>query len=144
MKRYKPFFQESEKYKFNTKTTGMSLYDDIMKKPEYHQYYKGFIYDIVQMTPDEYMQKTKNSSSSNPLAGVDMNKVDKYADQIDSGKKFDMPVLEYDTDNWVEHEGRHRALAMKKLGVKKIDVMIVKRVKPDLDKWYDIAMKSVK
>ena len=103
-----------------------------------------FIYDIVQMTPDEYINKTKNKSTSNPLAGVDMNKVDKYSDQIKNGKKFDMPVLEYDEDNWVEHEGRHRALAMKQLGVNKIDVMVIKRIKPDLDKWYTIAMKSVK
>jgi hypothetical protein len=111
MKRYKSYFKESN-YKFNTKTTGMSLYDDIMKKPEYHQYYKGLIYTIEQMSPQEYMNKTKNSTSSNPLAGVDINKVDKYVDQISKGKKFDMPVLEYDTDGWVEHEGRHRALAM--------------------------------
>jgi hypothetical protein len=88
--------------------------------------------------------KPEDFGSSHPLAGIEWKHVDRYAEQIKSGEKFDMPVLDYDEDNWVEHEGRHRVLAMKKLGVNKIDVMVVKHIKPDLDKWYAIAMKSVK
>lgn len=141
---YKSYFKEHKKYKFNTKTTGMSRYDDIMKNPEYHQYYKGMVYKIVQMHPLDFMGKLKNKSSSDPYQLVDQKLVDKYADQISRGAKFDMPVLEIDEDGWINHEGRHRVLAMNQLGVTKIDVMIVNHIEKDIDKWFEIGMKKLK
>ena len=111
MKNYKRRFKE-EKYRFNTKTTGMSLYDDIMAKPDYHKYYKGLDYKIVQMSPNDFMEAVRKNQGKDPYAGVNMKTVAKYVDQIKKGTKFDMPVLEYELDGWLSHEGRHRAVAM--------------------------------
>ena len=144
--RYKSYFKENTKYKFNTKTTGMSFYDDLLNKKDkadYFKYYKGLTWRIEQMHPLDFLDQTKNKTSRNPLDGMEANKVDKYIEMISKGKKFDMPVLDYHLDGWKEHEGRHRSLAMHKLGITKIDVLVVRRIEPDHDKWFDISMKKM-
>ena len=141
MKRYKRFFTESS-YKFNTRTTGMSMYDDLLENPDkkdYFKYYKGMIYHIDKMSPEEFINQSLNGKKVDVYSKIDRSNVDKYADKISKGAKFDMPVLDYDEDGFVSHEGRHRVIAMERLGMKEIDVMIVTRIKPDKEKWFDLV-----
>lgn len=118
---------------FNTQKSGMSFYDDFLnpKDHDYKKLCKGLKGTIVMMTPDEYISKLGSAifhcSKERVLRGVDWNNVDKYADQMRAGTKFDIPIL-----NVVQgtQEGRHRALAAQKLGADKIPVLIVQKYDP--------------
>ncbi len=58
--------------------------------------------------------------------------------------KMEVPFLEYDVDGRpTDHEGRHRAIAARELGVKKIPVTIAKRLKEARD-WKDIRAGKVR
>jgi len=57
--------------------------------------------------------------------------------------KMDVPFLEYDKEGRPEgHEGRHRAIAARELGVKRIPVTIAKRLKKPRD-WKKIRSGEV-
>lgn len=118
---------------FNTQRTGMSFYDDFLnpKDHDYKKLCKGLKGTIVMMTPDEYISKLGSAifhcSKERVLRGVDWDNVDKYADQMRSGTKFDIPILNVAQGT---QEGRHRALAAQKLGADKIPILIVQKYDP--------------
>lgn len=118
---------------FNTQKSGMSFYDDFLnpKDHDYKKLCKGLKGTIVMMTPDEYISKLGSAifhcSKERVLRGVDWNNVNKYADQMRAGTKFDIPILNVAQGT---QEGRHRALAAQKLGADKIPVLIVQKYDP--------------
>lgn len=118
---------------FNTQKSGMSFYDDFLnpKDHDYKKLCKGLKGTIVMMTPDEYISKLGSAifhcSKERVLRGVDWNNVDKYADQMRAGTKFDIPILNVAQGT---QEGRHRALAAQKLGADKIPILIVQKYDP--------------
>ena len=83
---------------------------------------------IAEMTPDEYMHACAKYIFQTPIEdaydGMEQKgNVEKYAEIMKSGEKFDMPYIDLKTQS---QEGRHRALAAKQLGIEKIPVLILK------------------
>lgn len=83
---------------------------------------------IAEMSPKEYMERCSKEIFEIPVEDVYsgmMNKADtdEYTKMMKSGVKFDMPYLDVKTK---QQEGRHRALAAEKLGIKKIPVLFLK------------------
>lgn len=107
----------------------------ILDTNEYHQDYlenidyaksKGYngVF-ISEMSPEEYMERCSKEVFKDPIEdvydGIDKkSNIERYADMMRSGTKFDMPYLDIKTQN---QEGRHRALAAKQLGIKTIPVL---------------------
>jgi hypothetical protein len=114
---------------FNLNDTGMSYYNNFLndKDAKYMKYAKGKIGTIQYMPPDVYIEKCAydifNSTVEKTLRGINDINIDKYAEQMKNGEKFDLPVLDYADKT---QEGRHRALAMKKLGVDLMPVLVVR------------------
>lgn len=124
--KHKKFLNESKDV-IRTDKTGMSFYDDFLNKEDhkYKKLCKGLQGEIVMMSPDDYIKgcsKIFNVPVRNVLNGVINSNVNKYADEMKNGTKFNLPILNYAQN---EQEGRHRALAAKKLGVDKIPVLVV-------------------
>lgn len=83
---------------------------------------------IAEMSPKEYMERCAKEVFEIPVEDVYsgmLNKADTnmYTRMMKSGTKFDMPYLDAKTK---QQEGRHRALAAEKLGIKKIPVLYLK------------------
>lgn len=117
----------------DTQKTGMSYYDDFLNKKDhdYKKLAKGRKGEIVMMSPDEYINRLGKDifhcSRERVMRGVDWKNVDKYADMMSSGTKFNLPILNLADET---QEGRHRALAAAKLGCKKIPVLLVTEYDP--------------
>lgn len=82
---------------------------------------------IAEMSPDEYLDRCKfqiykNGTDDSLYRNVDKNLAKKYAHQMKDGVKFEMPYLDYED---VSQEGRHRAIAAKEAGIKKMPVLII-------------------
>lgn len=105
---------------FNTKTTGTSYYDDYLNGERMGG-------RIAEMSPKEYLQRCAyqifdSATIESTIAALDENNVKKYAEQMKSGTKFDMPYLNFASS---QQEGRHRAAAAMQLGLDKIPVLVV-------------------
>ena len=105
---------------FNTKTTGTSYYDDYLNGERMGG-------RIAEMSPKEYLQRCAyqifdSATIESTIAALDENNVKKYAEQMKSGMKFDMPYLNFASS---QQEGRHRAAAAMQLGIDKIPVLVV-------------------
>lgn len=82
---------------------------------------KGF---IAEMSPDEYLQRISYDSFHTSIERTTVcyyENIKKYADMMADGTKFDMGFIDYSKEG---QEGRHRAMAAKLLGIKKIPVYI--------------------
>lgn len=90
---------------------------------------------LVSMSPKEYLQRVSYEIFTNPkhgpgnvstlertIRGTNSAAVKKYMGMMKSGVKFNTPYLNMGTS---DQEGRHRAIAAYRLGVKKIPVWII-------------------
>ena len=105
---------------FTTKTTGTSYYDDYLNGEKNGGH-------IAEMSPKEYLQRCAyqifdSATIESTIAALDEKNVKKYAEQMKSGTKFDMPYLNFMSG---QQEGRHRAAAAMQAGIKKIPVLVV-------------------
>lgn len=105
---------------FTTKTTGTSYYDDYLNGEKHGG-------RICEMSPAEYLKRCAyqvfdDATIESTLAAIDESNVKKYAEQMKSGTKFDMPYLNFMSG---QQEGRHRAAAAMQLGIDKIPVLVV-------------------
>lgn len=139
----------------NTSKAGMSYYDDFLNKKDhdYKRLVKGLQGEIVYMAPMEYIRRLGTDifkcSTDRVLRGVDQNNVDEIAAKMTAGTKYNIPVL--DLANRTQ-EGRHRALAAEKLGVKKIPVLVVTKwdahkelgMPKCMDLWYGHTIQWTK
>lgn len=135
---------KSKKYEdyFDTNSTGMSMYDDVLNDKHYAETKSRFP-KIVEMTPDQYIEacnqgfnknysKYGNSEYIKTKEQLVKSRKDKALEKLKEkfGKvKFDMPIISYDTreDGDIEmsaQEGLHRALLAKEVGIEKIPVAI--------------------
>jgi len=76
---------------------------------------------IVYMTPDQYLSATK------PL-DVDessQDNIDDLASRMRKGERIDPPRLTLEGDLVTAHDGRHRAMAARKIGVKRMPVILI-------------------
>jgi hypothetical protein len=80
---------------------------------------------IAEMSPTEYLKRCAydifDSTYESAVLGAETDSILKYAKQMSQGVEFDMGYLDYDSKR---QEGRHRAMAAKLLGIKKIPVYI--------------------
>ena len=91
---------------------------------------KGKTATIVEMSPDEYIERTyrqifkKPTEKGEAFSRIPDTKADveKYAEAMRNGEQFPLPYLDYSA---AQQEGRHRALAAKKAGIDKIPVVII-------------------
>ena len=101
---------------FDTTTTGMDKYDDILNHPDYYKLVKNITFKIRWMHPSEYISRCArdifNVSYDRLFNNRNDYKIDKYSKEMKSGEKFDMPIL-----NYSEHtqEGLHRAISAMRL-----------------------------
>lgn len=109
--------------------TGMSFFDNLMQNPMYHRNYKGYEYSIEAMTPKEYFDAiSKARGRSANLRGQEKELAEEYAAKMLDGEKFPMPTLRYNSEGYLDQEGRHRAYAAMLAGADHIPVMIVKEL----------------
>jgi len=113
----------------------MPYYDNMLENPEYFIERKGRVAKVTYMSPDEYLHKSCELHRNNARKqGKDFTfdeyvngfvypqLANKYADKMRKGEVFPMPVIDYASG---DQEGRHRAVAAKKIGINKIPVMEV-------------------
>lgn len=116
---------------FDTTTTDMSFYDQLMKKPEYFAKEKGRKGKIVYMTPDEYLAKVEKGFDTTGPFYASPELVGKYAEAMKKGDKFPTLMLEYGKTGEktsFRQEGIHRATAAKQVGIKKVPVLVVEDI----------------
>ena len=120
------------------KTTGMPMYDDMMKNPEYFKTQKGKQFKIEEMSPERYFAEIGRQMDNN---SIEPARVKKYAEKMREGEMFPMLTLEK-SGGRITQEGQHRALAAKEVGIERVPVMVVeetpleqalKRAKGDQD-----------
>lgn len=110
---------------FDTSNTGMSYYNgllsdrvlegDYVTMKEYYKFEKLVEGYIEYMTAQEYISRCArlvfHTSYDKAIMGLSNSKIDRIAEDLKSGKKYHMPVLNL---NERSQEGRHRMLAMSK------------------------------
>lgn len=121
---------------FNRTKTDIPWYDNMMENPEYFKENKGVVFEIKEMTPDEYFQATANMNKTS--MGAEENMVfsesqERIKRAVEGGAKLYLPYLDY-KDN--SQEGRNRAHFAKSIGIKSIPVLVIK--KASCDSWIRI------
>ncbi len=110
---------------FKDNETGMPFYDNIINgKSNDNQI--GF--DIIIMSPNAYFKNILLANNAPNYGvekylegGVNKNKIPTIMNGMNSGVKYDIPVVDF-RDGF--QEGRHRALAARNLGVTEIPVAV--------------------
>lgn len=110
---------------FNSKTTGMSFYDNMLNNAEYFESAKGLVFEIVQMTPQGYLKACREGFESNENVGIEGELCKEYANLMRNGTEFPMLMLDY--SKGFEQEGRNRALAAFIADIELVPVMIIKK-----------------
>jgi hypothetical protein len=110
-----------------TKYFDMNSLNDIggFQHPLYYMLAKDQKYQLVFISPDEYMENIRkgfNLNKDEVMNAVNLNTVSKYAQNMLDGDKF---PIGYFTTNTSSQEGRHRALALKKIGVESFPVIAI-------------------
>lgn len=98
----------------------------MIESPEYFEKNKGVKFEYKKMSPKTYMSIIDKAMGYTAMDFVDGSVVELYAMKISGGAKFPIPWLEYYANGKINQEGRHRILAMDSLGVKRVDVLIIK------------------
>lgn len=128
-------FELNDLQPFKTDDTDMPLFNDMLKHPDYFREKKGATWEIVWMSPHDYIDACRRGfhvSQGTPLsydlrADRDRTRAQKYAEMMKQGTKFPMVTLDY--RHGFSQEGLHRAIAAELLGVKRIPVMMIHKVK---------------
>jgi len=107
---------------------------------------------IVKMSPDEFLRLSKRTSEESAMRQSDSSsakrlfeqsqeeyeksvreerKVERVKQGLKEGKDIPMGYIEYDAERNIplEHEGRHRAMAARELGMAEIPVALVRQRK---------------
>jgi len=126
---------------FDNTTTEMPFYDDMMRLPEYFEEQKGKVWKIVNVTPFNYLKSLNIDVNNKKVIDIEAKHypnyiepeaVDDYTEKMKAGEKF--PMLTYDvSEGRVSQEGRHRALAAIKAGVKTVPVLIVEATEKEAE-----------
>jgi len=111
--------------------TDMSYYDQILEHPEYYKKTKGIVCRIERMSPDEYLDRCyemqlelmreRIPKEEYMLITISKELSKKYAEAMERGEKFPLPVLDY---KHLLQEGRNRAYAAKLIGIEEIPVLV--------------------
>lgn len=130
--------------------TSIRRFYSAYENPVYSLLWKRTIEELVYINPKLYIyaiaRNFGNLSYDDALIPVNDELVDKYVEDMKNGAKF--PVGHY-TTNSPDQEGRHRAVAMMKLGVEKMP--IIKRtvnvskdyIKKEVQKIKDLSKEEL-
>jgi len=116
--------------KYFKRETEMPLYNNILKNPEYFRKNKGFHHEVVEMSPDEYINEcaiAQKTSVGKQYEDISPSLVKKYKEKTLKGSPMPMLSLETYDSGFKVQEGRHRAMVAKELGIKKVPVMKIWR-----------------
>lgn len=120
------------------KDTDTSFYNDILHKPTYMFWVKGYFGKIVYMTPDSYFERCarmQKSTVEEQLSYVDKEVAEKYMEKMLDGEKFPMPYIDFKDK---VQEGRHRSYAIKMINPSiKIPVLCVYNKQEDRNMLID-------
>lgn len=86
-----------------------------------HSDYKAHGGEIIQMSPEEFLQK----SPSLKVDEVSQENIDGLKDMMLSNRKIDPLNLYLRNGIIIDHDGRHRAVAAQQLGIKSVPVLIM-------------------
>ena len=94
---------------------------------------KHYNCELKWLTPDEFLDwqcKTEGTTKEMFLRGVMESTVNSIIEGIKKGSVFNAFVLEFDESGKLERfqEGRHRIIAMKRLGIERVPVYFCKRI----------------
>jgi hypothetical protein len=105
-------------------TASVKRYYSAYEYPIYSLVYKRTIEELTYINPKQYIYTIARNfgdlSYDDALIPVNDDLVDKYVEDMKKGDKF--PVGFY-TENSSSQEGRHRAVAMMKLGVNSMPII---------------------
>lgn len=125
------------------KTTDTSFYNDIMRKPEYMFWNKGYVGKIIYITPIKYFElcaRMQRTSIEEQESYIDKNSSYKYMEDMLKGDKFPMPFIDYSAKR---QEGRHRSYAIKMINPAiKMPVLIVSDRIDDKNFIVDLVKKG--
>lgn len=108
---------------FSRTTTDMPTYDNMIKNPEYFRREKGIDAKMIEITPQQYLDKVKSYQGPE----VNTETVKRYAEKIRNGEQFPALTLDYSSGK-LSQEGRHRALAAIEAGIDRVPVLEVRRM----------------
>jgi RNase H-fold protein (predicted Holliday junction resolvase) len=103
------------------------------ENPLYSLLWKKTIEELIYISPKEYIQRIAKGFKQSyefELEIVNNNLVNKYIENFKKGDKF--PICYY-TENSSAQEGRHRVVAMMKMGIKTMPII---RRKENISKRY--------
>ena len=135
---------------FKKSKTGVSFYDDLLdhRESEYMKFYKGVVGHLEKMTADEYFKRVASEvfgcTVERAKKGLNQKNIDKYAQMMKDGVKFNLPYLNIHPYHGPSQEGRHRMLAMSQAFGEDAEgyVLIVEPYKPDDEEIRQYASKS--
>jgi len=87
-----------------------------------HSDYKSMGGKIVQMSPEEFLQRTNMPLEIDESS---QENIDELKEMMQSGRTIDPPNLYLENNMVVDHDGRHRAVAAQQLGIITIPVLIM-------------------
>ncbi len=93
-----------------TNSTTAQDYDDVLMNL-HNKRFRSMSGTIVQMTPREYFERCaqlQGNTVENQYSLLDKTKIKAIADTMSKGHKFDLPYIDYFSQ---EQEGRHRVMA---------------------------------
>ena len=96
-----------------------------LEHPIYYALNKSEIHELKSINPETYLKTVAENFKMHyheMFNYINQELVDKYANDMKNGDKFPLP---YYTLNDKQQEGRHRALALKKLNCNNMPVVVV-------------------
>jgi len=118
--------EDYRKY-FYIDKTDTPFYDNMIEKPEYFKENKGLIFEIKEMSPEEYINecaKMQESSLERQKSMISEESQLSIKKAIEEGEKLYLPYLDYSNNT---QEGRNRVYFAKNvLNLSKVPVLIIK------------------
>ena len=101
------------------------------ENPIYFMLSKSEKYSLIYISPEEYLKQVSKgfkTTVEETLKLVNMSLVDKYVEDMKKGDKFPIGFFIVGSSH---QEGRHRAVAMQKLGVTKFPIVKIEHLSSD-------------
>lgn len=88
---------------------------------------------IEEMSPDDYLKLVNIQSDDDIKTFLSLFSVDDIYNGLKSGNEYEPGFLDYSNGEITDHEGRHRAIVARMMGIEKIPVAIIGRDHKDFD-----------
>ena len=106
------------------------MYDNMIKNPDYFKDKKGLTFTIFKnLPPSKYIDKCCKGTGvtrDELLSNREKARIDQYAQDMQNGHTFPMPIVDYTYG--FSQEGLHRAFAAEINGIEKMPFMVIRKV----------------